>query len=428
MAGADGVNGAAAALDFEALRQIGDPKADALIDRFIASSGATDMQATRLDGLLQRLFVWNPAATTALEPPEVEAFLRDTSEVPAFDAARVARAQDLFERYRLTGLLVLGCASLPHCYAHGEIANTLTVSGMLGMRVRQRIQDTADFVEAVMKPGSLVDRSAVPWIRKVRLIHATMRKLTLLTPASLPAERKGSALAEFLLMRDWDTKDGMPLDQVELTYVLLTFSYVVLQGWRSLRLIPGAQEEKDYLYTWSLVGSMLGVKDELLAPLRDGSAAGAGALFGRIKAFERGTELGKDPRAKEKGRLLTATLNVLLTDSVLRAKLPAVLSGVKPAADPLLRNLPRSLIRRLIGCVTAGELWVDRPPLLHWFVHLLIIELVGFTDFTATFLGKRISERGMWANISFRFHDDVAKQLGRRPPRPNAPPAQGQTA
>jgi len=416
MASADTVGDAAAAIDFEQWRRVGDKEADELIARFIESSSTP---AILLDALLQRLFAWVPQATDPMEPPEAEAFLRDQSGLPAFDAERVLRAQQLFERFRLTGLLVLGCASLPHCYWHGEIANTLTVSGMLGMRVRQRIQDTADFVEAVMKPGSLADRSALPWIRKVRLIHATMRKLTLLEPAALPESRRGS-LSEFLLLREWKAKDGMPLDQVELTYVLLTFSYVLLEGWTSLRLLASAQEQKDYLYAWSLIGSVLGVHDELLAPLRDGSLKRAGALFGQIKAFERGTDIGKDPQAKEKGRLLTATLNVLLADSVLRAKLPALLRVLRPLVDPLLRNVPRTLTRRLIGCTTAGELWVDRPPLLHSIAHAVIIELVGFADLTAFVAGRPVRESGMWTNVSLSFHSGVARQLGRRPPRPLA--------
>ena len=125
---------------------------------------------------------------------------------------RVERAQDLFDRFRLTGLLILGCASLPQCYAHGEIANTLTLSGLLGMRVRQRIEETAVFVNAVMAPKSFVDRSAFPWMRKIRLIHATMRRLTLI-PADAVEERDDNSVAGFMLARKWPAQNGMPLDQ-----------------------------------------------------------------------------------------------------------------------------------------------------------------------------------------------------------------------
>jgi hypothetical protein len=402
------------ALDFDRLRSIGDEEPDALVLGFIASSNEPAQQAFVLDALLERLMRWTPQAKEPMAPAAVETFLREKSVLPPwFDPQRVANAQDLFDRFRMTALLVLGCASLPHCYAHGEIANTLTVSGMLGMRVRQRIQDTADFVSTVMRPGSLADGSAIPWIRKVRLMHAVMRRLTLLRPDTPPPPRS-SSLGAFLLQRNWDTKDGMPLDQVELAYVLLTFSHVVLEGWKSLRILPRAQQSRDYLFTWALIGSMLGVREELLAPLRAGAVADAAGLFAQIKAVERETPLGRDPFAKEKGRLLTATLNVLLVDSVLRARLPALVGWARAWFEPVLRSLPRTLVRRLIGVRTAGELWVDKASFLHWLVHTVIIEFVGFRDLAATAIGIKVRETGMWMDVSDRFHAEVRERLGRR--------------
>jgi hypothetical protein len=271
-----------------------------------------------------------------------------------------------------------------------------------------------------MQPDSFINGSAFPWIRKIRMIHATMRRLTL-TPLDAVEQRNDNSVAGFLLARKWDQpKDGMPLDQLELAYVLLTFSYVVAQGWKTFRILPGRREQADYLYTWALIGSALGLRDELLKPLRAGSLGDTAALFAKLQAVERDTPFGKDPRAKEKGRLLTATLNVLLSDSVLRAPLPALLRWVRPAADPLLRSLPRTLTRRLIGCRTALELWVDRPPFLQWIVHALIIEIVGFTDLLNTAFGREIRESGLWTDVSIRFHLDVAAGLD-RPLPPNAP-------
>jgi hypothetical protein len=423
MAEAGSQNDAAAALDFDYWRSIGDPEADGLVERLIALSEDTPpvqvarLQAYRLQELLDQLFAWTPAATAPLEPAEVESFLRKTDVLPPWfdgsrDLPRIARAQDLFDRFKMTARLVLGCASLPHCYAHGEIANTLTVSGMLGMRVRQRILETDDFVSAVMQPGSFASGAALPWIRKVRLIHALMRHLTMLRPDAFP-DRTGSSLTDILLQRNWDLRDGMPLDQLELSYVLLTFSAVVVNGWQKLRLRPDREEQRDYLYAWALVGSLLGVQDPLLAPLRRGSLGEAKVFFAKLKDVERGTDLGKDPMAKEKGRLLTATLSVLLSAAVLDARLPPLLRAFRPAADPVLRILPRSLIRRLVERPTADELWVDCPPLLHWLLHEVIIEFVGFTDFIATAAGRKIRESGMWADVSDQFRTEIRQRLRR---------------
>src|SRR5262245_30269474 len=119
------------AADFERWRSIGDDEADPLVESLIASSnGDAPLQAATLEALLQQLFAWTPAAPP-IQPAQAEAFLRRKDVLPDWfvperDLPRVRNAQDLFERFKLTALLVLGCASLPHCYAHGEIANTLT--------------------------------------------------------------------------------------------------------------------------------------------------------------------------------------------------------------------------------------------------------------------------------------------------------------
>ena len=111
---------------------------------------------------------------------------------------------------------------------------------------------------------------------------------------------------------------------------------------------------------------------------------------------------------------------MLLSDSVLGAPLPALLARGEACRRSLLRGLPRTLTRRLIGCSTALELWVDRPPFLQWIVHALIIEIVGFTDLLSHGVRQEDPRGGLWTDVSIRSTATSPAGL-ERPLPPNAP-------
>ena len=47
--------------------------------------------------------------------------------------------------------------------------------------------------------------------------------------------------------------------------MLLTFSYVMVRGWKHLGITLSSEEERAYLHCWNVVGHVLGIRDELLA-------------------------------------------------------------------------------------------------------------------------------------------------------------------
>ena len=78
---------------------------------------------------------------------------------------------------------------------------------------------------------------------KVRLIHATIRYLILRgasrdaidAPPVPPLAPAGSGIYHTLYAHGWDTSvNGLPCNQEELAYTLLTFSYVFVRGLRTL--------------------------------------------------------------------------------------------------------------------------------------------------------------------------------------------------
>lgn len=398
--------------ELEALRKLGDVEADPLMDRIVRAHGIHALAA-----LLDFLFRWKAGTPFPSPCPGVpagvvdmvEPFLAD-SDLPAdavpggIDWARIKRAQDFYQPYRLSGLMVLGCSSLPACYANPGVALVLMGSGRLSVQVRQRLSQTISFLSNVMTPGYLGPQKnafGAQWIRKVRLMHALMRKLTLTnaTPFGSLSEDKPSNV---FLKHDWNRSSDagvVPIDQLQLGFVLLTFSWLLVRGFSTLGVTMSEAQRDDHIYTWAVVGHALGIPPEL-RPL---DAAGARDLFERIRArYERGTE---------EGRLLTAALVVyvvLRQHEAIAKFLPRrrppwlqwLIGTFKPFAEGCLESLARTLVRDLAGTQTANRLWVARAPLLHWVVGeaargaMTLAEMRGREDWLPRTLGGKPREKG----------------------------------
>lgn len=356
----------------------GDLHADALVDGL----GGPDAIAHAFDALIE----WRIADPCPPGlPAAVAAFI--TTKQPdegTLDPEIVARAQRLFQGLKFSGIAVLACAGLPACYAVRGIATVLTGTGRLVDRVRQRLQDTVYFVSSVMTVGALAEGGlGRRWVRKVRLMHAMMRRLALADPRE-HQHRTGDRLADLLLRKEWKSPDSVPLSQAELGYVLLTFSWLVLRGWERLGVTIADADRRAYIQTWAWVGRMLGLR----RPMRgyaDASdpVAGAEALFERVRAErEDKVELrARDGDTNEEGRQLAAALAVVLVEeqreallgSLLPAMGPVWRAGINLVLDALpdyswrcIAAMPRTTIRLLVGADTADDLCITRAPLLQW--------------------------------------------------------------
>ena len=399
--------------ELEALRRKGDAEADPIMGQIVREHGIH-----ALAGLLDFLFGWRPGTAFPSPCPGVprdvvaiaEQFLSN-ADLPGdavrggVDWARVDRSQVFYQDFKLSGLLVLGCASLPACYAHPGVALVLMGSGRLSVQVRQRLFETIAFLTMVMTPGSLGPAKDAPgalWIRKVRLMHALMRRLTLAnaTPFRSLTDEKPSNV---LLKMNWNVHSDpgvLPIDQVELGFVLLTFSWLLVRGFGKLGIPMSDSERDDHIYTWAVIGRGLGIE----AALRPLDAADAEALFESIRGrFESGTE---------EGRLLAAALVVyvifrqreVIVEFLPRQRarwLQQLIQWVKPFAEACLESLARTLVRDLTGTQTANRLWVARAPLVHWLVGeglraaMTLLEMRQKGDWVPHMLGGVRREKGL---------------------------------
>jgi len=295
-----------------------DPPADLAVARMLAGAGDAHAMADRVAAINREIVRWDSnGALLAWEPgpdtdPQVGAALKDylaaCPQLPDWaDTAKIARAEALFMDMSMLSCTLLFCASLPECYVLPDLSAVLHAAGQLEQNTDYRIRSTAAMIFPVMMRGGMTarDGGGVSQALKVRLIHATIRHLILRGPvpqapqqlqamaAVPPMNAAGGGLYHVLYAHGWDSpRDGLPCNQEELAYTLLTFHFVFLRGLRRLGLgLPRADEEA-YLHAWNVLGHLLGIERALMAWTMDE----AQARFDEIQARGRAGLRQPDPR------------------------------------------------------------------------------------------------------------------------------------
>lgn len=300
-------------------------------------------------------------------------YVQSAQALPSWaDAHKIERAEQLFMEHGALSCILLFCASLPECYVVPDLSSVLHTSGQLEQNAEYRIRSTAAMIFPVMLHGGLSPRGAgVAQVLKVRLIHATIRNLILhgspqdavqqmlaggagrIAPRAQPAGGGRQAMFQTLYARGWNLQsDGLPCNQEELAYTLLTFGYVFLRSLRRLGLRLRAADEEAYLHAWNVVGHILGIDRALMVETMDEGEA----LMARMQARGRAEPVTPDPRPAL-GRALMQTMENSLPWSI-----------VKP--------FPELMTRYLCGRDTASDLGLAQPvpwrsALLFWGVLLL---------------------------------------------------------
>lgn len=371
------------------LERVADPAADETVARIVGTWDAlpsdTDAQTLRTThgeqwkrlaqatALLNNLGPNGSLANWQAQAPDVDPdvaqavqdYVRAQQALPAWaDIAKLQRAETLFIDHGPLSCILLFCASLPECYVLPDLATVLHRAGQLEQRTEYRIRSTAAMIFPVMMRGGLSDASGTgrSQILKVRLIHAVIRNLILhgdpqdaygtpdaAGPKTVPAH---PALADTpgmhaaMFAAGWDVgRSGLPCDQEELAYTLLTFSYVFLRSMRRLGLGLSAADEEAYLHCWNVTASVLGVNDALMAHTMDE----AQALLAMMQARARGPVDGPDPRPALGQALMRAMENSIpigwlkpfapLMTRYLCGSGTATLIGVSDRASPVARVL-----------------------------------------------------------------------------------------
>jgi hypothetical protein len=357
--------------------QRADPLADATIARILGPCMATDPagQLALIAIVNRELAAWSTNGALAAwraspaTPAPLAAALHDfvaaAGSLPDWaDAAQIARAEHVFMDIGVMSCTLLFCASLPECYVVPDLAAVLHAAGQLDRHCEYRIRATAAMIFPVMMHGGLTTPAGggVAQTLKVRLIHATIRYLILhgavdTVDAATPVPGRAgwpqtNNMQQQLLANGWNTaRDGLPCNQEELAYTLLTFGYVYLRGLRTLGLRLPAIDEAAFLHTWNVVGHLLGIERDLMPT----SLAQAATLFARLQEDGRHHPYFPDPRPA----LADALMRTMQNDIPFR----------------LLKPFPVLLTRHLCSAASATDLGLTSP--VSWLSGGLFATLMG---------------------------------------------------
>lgn len=367
-------------MTFPAMRA--DPPADDAVARMLAGADGPHALAERVAAINREIARWETnGGLSAWTPgpgldPQAAAALRDylarCARLPDwYEPAKLERAETLFMDMSMLSCTLLFCASLPECYVLPDLSAVLHVAGQLELHTDYRIRSTAAMIFPVMLRGGLgtPDGGGVAQALKVRLIHATIRHLILrgapprgapeaMAPLA-PLAVAGGGIHHVLYAHGWDSaRDGLPCNQEQLAYTLLTFHYVFLRGLRRLGLgLPRADEEA-YLHAWNVLGHLLGIERGLMAWTMEE----AEARYTDFQAHGRTRMRQPDPRPQLAAALMRAMedqipLRVLKPFPTL---LTRRLCGRKVSADLGLNGRVSPLSRLLFKAAYGTVLGFDR--------------------------------------------------------------------
>jgi hypothetical protein len=293
------------------MRGIGDPLADRAINALFETAG--DNGATRVRGLLQELFqnraTGNGHALLRSSfgnvdhqelPEAVRQYLEEGHRLPGWanehpNPALIREGGELALQFGLMMATILACASLPECYVMARGVKVLAITGQLDAHTHRRLMETAQFAMDVATPGHIVPPDAerldpdnlspgVASALRVRLMHAAIRHLIQRAEDGQPLNRgSGVTAAEVYSSSRVEASDGTPINQEDLAYTLMTFSYVPIRVMKKFTNLSDDLAEA-FITRWNIIGHCIGVREELLPA----NLAEAEILFETIKARQAG--------------------------------------------------------------------------------------------------------------------------------------------
>jgi hypothetical protein len=156
----------------------------------------------------------------------------------------------------------------------------------------------------------------------------------------------------------WNLKrKGLPCNQEELAYTLLTFGYVYLRSMRRLGLALNREDEEAFLHAWNVMGHVLGI-DRALMPdtMRE-----AEARFIEIQIRGHNNPVLPDPRPKLGEALMNAMEQLIPLN--------------------FLKGIPVLMTRHLCGSFASQAIGVDeRVGLLSRIVFAVFVAVTRTID------------------------------------------------
>lgn len=171
--------------------------------------------------------------------------------------------------------------------------------------------------------------------KKVRMLHASMRYMLLNPGVMMPkGAPSGSASEGFAkahgAMGPWPSeKLGVPVNQEDLAFTLLTFSYLIPRGLEMIGCKVSVEQKEAFLHLWRVVGHTMGLRDDLMTDNWDE----AKKLYDRIHKLQ----AGSSPEGIALTEAVMGFLKSYLPDAFgLSKRIPVTLIGAQMGEDAKL--------------------------------------------------------------------------------------------
>ena len=322
------------------MRELGDPLADRTVEKIFHADDVSEIltELFRADDILR-----------AKLPEEIhDYFLEAVSLPPWVNPEKVEACEKLALAYGFTSSTLLACASLPECYIMRNGVEVLGYTRDLQDHTKRRVLETAQMVMDVMSPGGIIPKKdgavgmGVRAAAKVRLIHAAIRYLL----SHQKAHSAGAApqtAAHLFCATEWDPAAGLPINQEDMAYTLMTFSYVAVRGLEQIVSLTPEQREA-YIHGWNVIGYIMGVREDLLPD-----------------SFEEARFLFETSKNRQKGETETG-----------REMTKALLDFLEDAMPLGCKHLPHMLICQYVDAETTRLLGVEPPNVVEKLVMKVI--------------------------------------------------------
>ena len=365
-----------ATTSLQTARDKGDPLADELVKLILNSEGAAGYNhiidlMNQLSQSPDLLAIPSSNLATQLQTyPEPLLNYFSPEEAPDWVCPeKLALASEIWHENKLAIIGILYAASLPYCYlSHRGIPALYATEKLRNANyIFQRIYETGLFLEAVLSEGGLRLVLDIPehshstesshagrdvsaplpkrylagkgylTAKKVRFLHATMRYMLTHNPS------EGAP--------GWNQQAyGTPINQEDLAYTLLTFSYTIPQGLDRWGCFLNAEQCEAFLHLWRVVGYTIGLEADLLPQ----NWSEAKTLFESIRA-KQDQDINNDVRIPfdNSDTILAEELaqGKILTDTLI-----GFLQKYLPAIWGLRRSLPPLLIVKQLGQEQADKI------------------------------------------------------------------------
>jgi hypothetical protein len=212
----------------------------------LADAAVAELEATQGVEAVNRIFRTLRVDEGEIPADAPEPFLRFCAatnvELPGIDVEQLDRGGAVFFRHCFSCATVLLLSSLPNGYAAPCLTRILTISDDLGKHPYARLLGVVQLLVDISQSRAFrAGGAATVSAQKMRLMHAGVRRI-------VPRFRPG-----------YVERFGSPVNHEDMLATIMGFSWLVIDGLRTLGAGLTPQEEEDFWQLWRTFARLMGI-------------------------------------------------------------------------------------------------------------------------------------------------------------------------